>query len=207
MMNWKCGRCCDEGFSYQLFNAQVEIYTNHKPRQTEDICTTCSASSTCSILPPSESRLSQPCYQGPPSDASKAYNTDPFIDSTSTWFCGTCAAKGYDHYIHNDPVFRSMELWDRTSSLVDIEQRALPKLACANCILDSKDTCALVPPKGSLHPCYQGAPVTAFIAYNTDPLISNETTWACNNCSDNGYPVYIQDDPVYDLGIWYKKIH
>lgn len=43
--------------------------------------------------------------------------------------------------------------------------------------------------------------------YNTtqDPLLPDGETWVCGTCTDNGYTVYLQNDPIYtNMELWGK---
>lgn len=63
--------------------------------------------------------------------------------------------------------------------------------------------CVIIPPTGSTFPCYQGSPSNTATCYNTDPLISPDSTWECGLCSYFGYPYYKQNDPVYtNMELW-----
>lgn len=64
--------------------------------------------------------------------------------------------------------------------------------------------CSLIPPPDAGgFPCYQGDNQDATFTYKTDPLIKSGTTWICLSCEGNGYPYYLQNDPVYtNMELW-----
>ena len=198
---WVCDTCSTQGFPVYLQNDPV--YTNMElwgqsglngqpNKRGSDACLDCSE--TCSILPPSGSTF--PCYQGAPDDANFCFNTDPLITSTSTYVCGTCAEQGYSTYLQNDPIYKNMQLWNKASSLKD---NTIPGKVCS-C---SADLCSIVPPSGSSFPCYQGTIEDATFCYNTDPLLNPQSAWSCSSCADEGYPSYLQNDPLYkSMELW-----
>jgi hypothetical protein len=56
---------------------------------------------------------------------------------------------------------------------------------------------------GSNFPCYQGSNADASKCLKTDPLLKEGTTWACGNCTSQGYPNYLQNDPIYkNMELW-----
>ena len=67
-----------------------------------------------------------------------------------------------------------------------------------------EDLCSLVPPADADgFPCYQGNIQDATFTYRTDPLLKSGTTWSCLSCDDNGYPYYLQNDPIYKpMELW-----
>lgn len=71
---------------------------------------------------------------------------------------------------------------------------------CFNC----KESCALLPPSNG--PCYQGTPENAAKCFKTDPLLLDNTTWACGECVSFGYETYLQNDPLYkEMELWVDK--
>uniref|UniRef100_A0A7S3H182 Uncharacterized protein n=1 Tax=Spumella elongata TaxID=89044 RepID=A0A7S3H182_9STRA len=71
--------------------------------------------------------------------------------------------------------------------------------ACLSCT----STCVLMAPAGVNFPCYQGAPSDANFCYDTDPLLKPNTTYACGTCAQFGFPVYLQNDPIYkNMELW-----
>lgn len=72
-------------------------------------CSACT--SICTIIPPAGSTF--PCYEGTPANTKSCYNTDPLIQSGSTYQCTACTDLGYPYYLQNDPVYVNMELWGK----------------------------------------------------------------------------------------------
>ncbi len=162
---------------------------------TSDACLNCESSS-CALLPPAGSSF--PCYEGTLENANSCYNTDPLVDSASTFVCDTCASQGYTQYLQNDPIYKNMGLWTRSSKELGASARTE---ICTDCT----DVCSILAPSGSSFPCYQGTPENANFCYNTDPLIDPASTYICNTCSTAGYTVYLQNDPVYrNMELWGK---
>ena len=74
------------------------------------------------------------------------------------------------------------------------------------CLRDS--FCSLIPPKSAslVFPCYQGLLKDAAKCYETDPLLKDNTTWACGNCTKYGFPDYKNNDPIYtNMELWFAK--
>jgi hypothetical protein len=107
---------------------------NATQRQTS-ICSECT-DNVCSILP--EDNLNIPCYQGTPEDTNRCYKTDPLIHS-DTYVCNTCASQGYDKYLSNDPIFKNMELWQKSNQLSSTSSETI-----INCSPYEADACNCV---------------------------------------------------------------
>lgn len=76
--------------------------------------------------------------------------------------------------------------------------------APCTCLRDS--FCSLLPPKDVNYPCYQGPLKDAVKCFETDPLLKENTTWACGNCTKYGYPDYKSNDPIYKtMELWLAK--
>ncbi len=74
--------------------------------------------------------------------------------------------------------------------------------ACTGCTT----VCTIIPPStaSSEFPCYQGTPSDTSKCYYTDPLVLSGSTWSCNICSNEGYPYYVENDPVYTtMQLWF----
>ena len=153
-----------------------------------DACLDCKTT-TCALLPPDGSSF--PCYEGALEDANTCYNTDPLLSSDTTYKCSTCEKEGYDLYLQNDPIYKNMELWTKSSAYVKHGHKSDACLDCAD------NVCALVPPSGSSFPCYQGNNEDANFCYNTDPLLPDGSSYQCGTCASIGYSLYIQNDPIY----------
>jgi hypothetical protein len=154
--------------------------------------TVCNCSDQCALIPPSDSK--NPCYQGAADDAASCFKTDPLLAKGTTWSCGTCATFGYPDYLRNDPIYKSMGLWNKADSSL-----------LSGTVCDCSGECALVPPSDSKNPCYQGAADDAAKCFNTDPLLAKGTTWSCETCAKLGYPDYLRNDPIYrSMGLWNK---
>merc|ERR1711918_150623 len=67
--------------------------------------------------------------------------------------------------------------------------------------------CSLIPPADEEgFPCYQGSVEDATTCFKTDPVIKSGTTSVCDTCESAGYPVYLQNDPVYtNMQLWGKE--
>mmetsp|Transcript_21353 Transcript_21353/g.36134 ORF Transcript_21353/g.36134 Transcript_21353/m.36134 type:complete len:415 (-) Transcript_21353:175-1419(-) len=84
-------------------------YKKEQHEEEEDKpCASCT--SYCSLVPPSGTDKF-PCYRGSPKDAAFTYTTDPLLKDGTEWHCGDCADFGYPTYLHNDPLYKNMELW------------------------------------------------------------------------------------------------
>lgn len=93
----------------------------------------------CIILPPDDSKA--PCYQGSNADTDKCFKTDPLLVDDVTKSCGTCEKFGFSTYIRNDPLYKTMSLYERDEAL-----GAEPKnLQCTppggSCVPFSTDCC------------------------------------------------------------------
>ena len=76
---------------------------------SDTVCSGCTGQ--CSLIPPDTSK--NPCYQGAPEDAAVCYRRDPMMPKGTTWFCGICSDIGFPKYWRNDPVFTTIELWNK----------------------------------------------------------------------------------------------
>jgi hypothetical protein len=156
-------------------------------------CSTCS--DLCSLIPPAGVEF--PCYQGTKDDAAFCFNSDPILKDGTTWECGTCTSLGYASYLHNDPIYKTMELWTKSSSSI-----TATKPPCSTC----SGLCSLLPPNGVNFPCYEGTKEDAAACFATDPILKEGTTWTCGNCTRAGYPNYLRNDPIYkSMGLWTQK--
>ncbi len=72
---------------------------------------------------------------------------------------------------------------------------------CSTC---KGTTCVLLPPDEHKHfPCYEGTPIDTAKCFKTDPLLKDNTTWACGDCASFGRTKYLQQDPIYkEMGLW-----
>ena len=195
---WSCDTCSDVGYPVYLQNDP--IYRNMElwgqssvasgMTRGSETCLDCT--DVCAILPPDGSTF--PCYEGSPNNANNCYDTDPLIASTSTYACNTCSSQGYTVYLQNDPIYKNMGLWSKPSVAAESRDKV------CDC---SADLCSIVPPVGSSFPCYEGTVDDATFCYKTDPLLHPEAVWSCSSCSENGYPVYLQNDPLFQsMELW-----
>jgi hypothetical protein len=77
--------------------------------------------------------------------------------------------------------------------------------SAADSVCDCPELCSLLPPEGSVFPCYQGEPGHASTCFKTDPLLPEGSTWSCQSCADHGYPEYLRKDPIYrHMELWGK---
>ncbi len=75
--------------------------------------------------------------------------------------------------------------------------------ACTGCTT----LCSFVPPPtaSGVFPCYQGTPADTSKCYYTDPLVVSGSIWSCNTCVSQGYPNYVQNDPIYtSMELWFQ---
>jgi hypothetical protein len=111
----------------------------------------------CVIVPPSDAKA--PCYQGSNSDTDKCYQTDPLLVDGVTKSCGTCEKFGFSTYIRNDPLYKTMSLYERDAAkeTATAPAYAVIKTQCippgGNCIPFSTDCCGAPCPGGWQFAC------------------------------------------------------